>query len=188
MSKNMTRQRPVHPGEEDGKDRSLATRPARTSGGRRVGPGPRVPISILATSLQLLLLLLLWPLAAPAGERSYRCEVVEHLIQQGPNGAIARPANPYLIGVVFTVDRTAGRPAAGPSIGPGSPPAFGRSDGRVQVLAAGNTESSFVATSVAPATGGGVHFSAIRVEEYAFEAKKPFVLMEGSMVISGTCE
>ena len=182
MSKNMIRQRPVHAGGEDGESRSLATHPSRTTGGRRVGPGRRESIRILVCSL------LLWPPVVPAGERSYRCEVVEHLIQQGPNGAIARPANPYLIGVVFTVDRTAGRPAAGPSIGPGSPPAFGRSDGRVQVLAAGNTESSFVATSVAPATGGGVHFSAIRVEEYAFEAKKPFVLMEGSMVISGTCE
>lgn len=182
MSKNMTRQRPVHPGGEDGKDRSLATPPARTSGGRRVGPGRREPIRVLVCSL------LLWPLAIPAGERAYRCEVVEHLIQQGPNGAIARPANPYLIGVVFTVDRTAGQPSAGPVVGPGSTPGFGRADGRVQVLAAGNTESSFVATSVAPATGGGVHFSAIRIEEYAFEAKKPFVLMEGSMVISGTCE
>lgn len=162
--------------------RSFAVHHAQPAGGRRVSPGRRVPVPILAAWL------LLWPLAAPAGERSYRCEVVEHLIQQGPNGAISRPANPYLIGVVFTVDRTGGRPAAGPSVGPGSPPAFGRGDGRVQVLAAGNTESSFVATSVAPATGGGVHFSAIRVEEYAFEAKKPFVLMEGSMVISGTCE
>ena len=182
MSKSLSHKTPARTGGEEDKDRSLAAHPVRPLGGRRVGLGRRVPLPILAASL------LLWPLAAPAGERSYRCEVVEHLIQQGPNGAIARPANPYLIGVVFTVDRTAGRPAAGPSIGPGSPPAFGRSDGRVQVLAAGNTESSFVATSVAPATGGGVHFSAIRVEEYAFEAKKPFVLMEGSMVISGTCE
>lgn len=174
---------PARPGGDGGPVGSLDAHRRRPLEGRACGGGRRGLIPVLAGSL------LLWlPVASSAGERAYRCEVVEHLIQQGPNGAIARPANPYLIGVVFTVDRTAGRPAAGPAVGPGSTPAFGRVDGRVQVLASGNSESSFVATSVAPATGGGVHFSAIRVEEYAFEAKKPFVLMEGSMVISGTCE
>ena len=173
---------PARTGGGGGHVGSLDAHPRRPLEGRACGWGRQGLVPVLAGSL------LLWLQAASAGERAYRCEVVEHLIQQGPNGAIARPANPYLIGVVFTVDRTAGRAAAGPAVGPGSTPAFGRVDGRVQVLAAGNSESSFVATSVAPATGGGIHFSAIRVEEYAFEAKKPFVLMEGSMVISGTCE
>jgi hypothetical protein len=123
-------------------------------------------------------------MAAQAGPEIYSCEVIERatvseagLFEDATKGTVAGTAK----GMKFIVVRDTGRPQ-------GSTPVGSFKDQTARVLARGNDKNSFVAIYVGEAALGGVHFDALRVEEYVRQARKPFLAMAGGFVLSGTCE
>jgi len=120
------------------------------------------------------------PISLNAGTNSYQCLIKEHLILQ-EDGSLKRPPIPYLIEQRFSIDRNSGR-ITGPE------PGFAFSDSTYEVLSYGNTQNSFVSTIQARSADHGVHFVYVRVEEFSRSKSKPFVIDEGGLIVSGTCE
>jgi hypothetical protein len=118
---------------------------------------------------------------ANAGKLSYQCTVSEQMMLE-QDGSLKRPPIPWLIGKRFAVHRTTGQ-LTGPEDS-----MWSFDDSKALVLASGNQVNSFVSTTVAPALGGGVHFTAVSIKEFAESVKKPFVVVSGESVFSGTCD
>lgn len=117
-----------------------------------------------------------------AGKASYQCQVKTQLSMDDKTGELKRPPKPSEIGKRFAIDRKSAKAIADDGIAW----AFAGEPG--QVLAVGNADNSFIATYQSPALGGGVHFVALRIEEFKPGPLKPFVMLDGGTVYSGHCE
>lgn len=116
-----------------------------------------------------------------AAQNTYQC-VISELLQLGDDGALRRPPDPWLVGKRFAVDRNTGT-----LLGPETS-FWSFTDSRPTILARGNESNSFVVALVSDAAGNGVHATKIVVNEFKSGPIKPFVVLTGSQVASGTCQ
>lgn len=129
----------------------------------------------------VLAILALPHLAGIAGKNSYQCIVIKEFHLQ-EDGSLRQYPHPLAIGNRFAVDRATGVLLDGDNI------FLVFRDGENRVLANGNSENNFAALYMSKAGSGGVHSSLIHIEEFAPAAIKPFLIMSGTSVYSGTCE
>jgi hypothetical protein len=116
-----------------------------------------------------------------AGSNGYQC-VIATEAQLQTSGHLAKPMQKSALGKRFSIDRRTGT-----LIEPdGEHWTFGGNDS--SVIANGNKDNSFMALNVSPAAGGGSHATFVIVNEYENVIKKPFILVTGALVYTGTCE
>ena len=119
------------------------------------------------------------PLAGAAA-LEYECRVAA-VAAVGPQGNLVESSESNYVGTVFHVEKSTGT-ILGSVIGNSAYP-------KKQVLDPGGPNESFkTLTSGEQTVAGGVHTIYLEIAEYSQEASKPFLAMEGGMVISGLCE
>ena len=116
-----------------------------------------------------------------AGTLSYQCTIREQLFI-GDDGSAKRPPSPWLIGSKFAIDRRTGA-----ILGP-EKSVWSFADSVNTVVASGNSDNSFIVVASSAARGGGVHFTAINIQEFHSGPKKPFSAISGGQLYSGICE
>jgi len=121
--------------------------------------------------------------ASQAGADAYFCEI-QYRVGFGGDGrpqlTLQEPVTGDPTLNRFSIDRKIGKKVGGP---------FGTFQDQIgNVLAKGNSQSSFISTWQGPAAGDGVHFDLLRVEEFHVGLKKPFVAIAGGFVYSGVCD
>ena len=135
----------------------------------------------MKTALIALSLALVICSGAHGGTFSYQCTISEQLFLQA-DGSVKRPPSPWLIGSRFSIDRRSGK-----ILGP-ERSLWAFEDAVFAVLAPGNAENSFIVSATSAARGGGVHHTAINVQEFIKSPKKPFVALSATELYSGVCE
>jgi hypothetical protein len=119
------------------------------------------------------------PLANAAG-LEYECRVAA-VSTVGPQGNLVESSETNYVGTVFRVEKLTGT-ILGSAVGNSAYP-------KKQVLDPGGANESFKAlTSGEQTAAGGVHTIYLEIAEYSQEVSKPFLAVEGGMVISGLCE
>ncbi|MEX8517838.1 MAG: hypothetical protein AB3X44_04860 [Leptothrix sp. (in: b-proteobacteria)] len=131
-------------------------------------------------TLIALLLTFIFTQGAIAGKNSYQCVIKEHLFLSKA-GALARPPKPYHIGQRFAIDRSSG-------VFTGPEEVLTLQESNYRILAPGNAKNAFSVVATAANDSGGMHFTVITIEEFSEGPAKPFVLLNGSSVLSGVCE
>lgn len=116
-----------------------------------------------------------------AGTISFQCSINEQLFI-GDDGSAKRPPSPWLIGSKFAIDRKSGS-----ILGP-EKSMWSFADSVYTVVASGNSDSSFIVIASSAARGGGVHFTAINVQEFLSGPNKPFTAISGGALYSGICQ
>jgi len=119
--------------------------------------------------------------SAMAASGSYQCKVKTELHLD--NGGALKPfPRPLEVGKIFSVHRESGE------LIEATASFWSPNDAVTTVLSTGNAQNSFVVSYVAPSRGSGVHATVLQIEEFAVSKLKPFLLVSGSGVYSGTCQ
>ena len=112
-----------------------------------------------------------------AGTDSYFC-VVKTELHLDDDGTLEQYPKPLALGEKFAVDRATGRRIE-------NTPWWGTDGEKITLLAAGNESNSFVAVYTAEAGGEGVFLMTLRIEEFAKNDTKPFLLTASGSVYAG---
>lgn len=125
--------------------------------------------------LLLALILAIQCVSALAGSDGYVC-TVRSFHRLGDAGTLSTEPKDPIVGQEFTVDRSTGK-------------ILGRyisnSSFKTEVLDAGSKTQSF--KTIAKSHAGFLHVIYYQVLEFAEGSRKPFVLMDGSLIYAGTC-
>jgi len=122
-----------------------------------------------------------FPLLAYSGTFTYEC-TIKHELQLNSEGQLSTEYTLY-VGNTFNVDRKSGLVLGG---------GLGNSTYKSRhIIDPGGKEQSYTLMWIShpiSGTSGGVHSTYLNIEEHNDNLLKPFVLIQSSSVLTGTCK